>query len=100
MSLLAGSELGDAHTKMAASATISAGIRGLSSVSGTHDPNTSILMTDDKATSPIILDLLAAWSFVSIVVKNAAKGAYRDSLEVRSAQKNMSHMHMTLSARG
>lgn len=37
MSLLAGSELGDAHTKMAASATISAGIRGLSSVSGTHE---------------------------------------------------------------
>ena len=100
MSLLAGSELGDAHTKMAASATISAGIRGLSSVSGTRDPNTSVLMTDDKATSPITLDLLAAWSFVSIVVKNAAKGAYRDSLEVRSALKNMSQMHMTLWARG
>ena len=99
MSLLAGSELGDAHTKIAASATISAGIRGLSSVSGTRDPNTSVLMTDDRAPSPITLDLLAAWSFVNIVVKNAAKGAYRDSLEVRSALKNMSHMRMTLSAR-
>jgi hypothetical protein len=98
MSLLAESELGDAHTKMAASATISAGIRGLSSVSGTRDPNTSVLMTDDKALSPITLDSLAAWSFVSIVVKNAAKEAYRDSLEVRSALKNMSHTCMTLSA--
>ena len=100
MSLLAGSKLGDAHTKMAASVTISAGIRGLSSVSGTRDPNTSVLMTDDRAKSPITLDLLAGWSFVSIVVKNAAKGTYSDSLEVRSALKNMSHMHMTLSARG
>lgn len=71
MSLLAESELGNATTKMAASATISAGIRGLSLVSGTCDPNTSILMTDDKALSPITLDSLAACSFqvVSIVVK-------------------------------
>lgn len=99
MSLLAKSGLGHAHTKMAASATISAGIRGLSSVSGTHDPNTSILMIDDKALSPIgTLDSLAAWSFVSIV-NNAVKGTYRDSLEVRSALKNVSHTCMTLLAR-
>jgi hypothetical protein len=61
--------MGNTRTKIAASVTTSAGISGFLLAAGTCDPNTSVLMTDDRALSPILKDVLAVYLFVSIVYK-------------------------------